>query len=284
MYSPSDLILNTDGSVYHLKLKPFQIADTIITVGDPERVSKVSAYFDKILFKVSNREFITHTGLVGGKSISVMSTGMGTDNIEIALLELDMLVNVDLETREKKDQLTSLNIIRIGTSGSLQPFIPIDTLLASKAATGIDALGQFYKFNENSKQQSISKGLQATIGLGYTPYTQDANEELFLKYAFDYSPGHTITSPGFYAPQGRNIRLESTKPNFLEKIQQFRSQDGASFTNLEMETAGIYALAKALGHKALSLNAIVANRFEGKFSSNPNLVVDRLIKNVIDRY
>lgn len=284
MFSTSDLILNTDGSVYHLRLKPHQIANTVITVGDPERVAKVSAYFDKVVYKVQNREFITHTGLMNGKEITVMSTGMGTDNIEIALMELDMLVNVDLDMREPKSETTALKIIRIGTSGSMQPFVPIDSIVASKAATGIDTLGQFYNFNQNEKQQAISKGLQKALDLSFLPYTQDANEEVLLKYGYDFSAGLTVTCPGFYAPQGRKIRVANAKPKLIEQIQAYRTSDGNAFTNFEMETAGIYAMAKILGHKALSISAIVANRAEGKFSTQPEAVMEKLIKKVLERH
>jgi uridine phosphorylase len=284
MYSTSDLILNTDGSVYHLRLKPHQIANTIITVGDPERVAKVSAYFDKVVYKVQNREFITHTGLMNGKEITVMSTGMGTDNFEIALMELDMLVNIDLDRREPMEQPTALNIIRLGTSGSLQPFMPIDSVVVTKVATGIDTLGAFYNFNQNEKHQAISKGIQKTLDLSFLPYTQDANEEVLLKHGFDFSTGYTITCPGFYAPQGRKTRIANAKPQLIEQIQAYRTPDGNAFTNFEMETAGIYAMAKLLGHKALSFSAIVANRAEGKFSTQPELIMEKLIKKVLDRH
>ncbi len=280
----SDLIINPDGSIYHLNLLPGDIADHVITVGDPDRVSEVSKYFDKIEFTKGKREFITHTGYVGKKRITVLSTGIGTDNIDIVFNELDALVNIDFETREIKKHLTSLNIIRIGTSGAVQPDIPIGTILASSYGLGMDALMNYYYHELTGDERSLMDDLKSHFGhlKNINPYLTAANDNLLNTIGKNMYHGITITAPGFYAPQGRIVRAKNAIPDFIGLINSFSSNQHR-ITNLEMETAGIYALAKVLGHKALSVNAILASRVKLEFSSNPNKIVDDAIKMVLER-
>jgi uridine phosphorylase len=277
----SELILRPDGSVYHLGLLPHQLAHTIITVGDPERVSRVSQYFDSITHRSQQREFVVHTGTFKGKAISVVSTGIGTDNVEIVLTELDALVNIDFATRLPRKQLVSLDIVRLGTSGSLQPYLPVDTVLASRQAVGLDSLMHFYNWQES--EDSLGLQLGRDLSLGFAPYTTYANADLLLKVAYDMPPGITLTCPGFYAPQGRVLRMQPKVERYFERLQAFRSTHNQAFTNFEMETAGLYAMATLLGHRALSLSAIVANRSAGTFASDPDEVINGMIKKVLPR-
>lgn len=280
--SETDLILNADGSVYHLQLKPEDITDTIITVGDPERVEKITARFDRVDFKKKCREFVTHRGVYLGKELTVMSTGMGTDNIEIFLNELDALVNVDLATRTIKEQKTSLNIIRIGTSGSMQQDLPVGTLLATDIAVGFDTLMCYYDLKQNDMELSISESLQAASGLPFAPYAVAGSTKLCEKLAADMVVGNTATCPGFYGPQGRTLRAKNRMPHFMDALNQFRMGD-FRLTNFEMETAGYYAMGRLLGHEVLSLNAILANRVTHEFATDPGKIVDDLIQKVLDR-
>jgi uridine phosphorylase len=278
----SELILNPDGSVYHLHLLPENISDTIITVGDPGRVAKVSKYFDKVEFEMAKREYITHTGYYKGKRITVMSTGMGTDNIEILMTELDALVNVDLERRVEKEEKKSLNIIRIGTSGSVQEDVPLDAHLASVNAIGLDTLMCFYELDQSEREIEIGAHLQEKLQLPFTPYCVPGSAKLLKQYAFDMIPGNTLTCPGFYAPQGRKVRLSTQQEGLVSHYQNFRSAE-FRLTNFEMETAGYYAMGRMLGHEVLSLNAIVANRISHQFSTRADEIVDSLIRTVLDR-
>lgn len=282
--SESDLIINADGSIYHLNLLPEDIADTIITVGDPDRVGEVSKYFDKIELQKGKREFITHTGYVGKRRVTVLSTGIGTDNIDIVFNELDALVNIDFETREIKKELTSLNIIRIGTSGAVQPDIPMGTILASGYGLGMDALMNYYLHELSGDEQSLMKDISEHFGhlKNINPYLTAASETLLNTIGKDLPKGITITAPGFYAPQGRLVRAQNAVPNFIDLINSFKSNQHR-ITNLEMETAGIYALAKVLGHQALSINAILASRVNFEFSKEPNKIVEQAIKLVLER-
>jgi uridine phosphorylase len=277
----SELIL-LDGRVYHLNLRPDQIAKTIIMVGDPDRVAKVSTYFDKIEHQVNSRELVTHTGYVGGKRLSVVSSGMGTDNVELVMTELDALVNIDFDTRMVKDELTSLEIIRIGTSGCLQSDIPLDAHLVSESALGLDTLMSFYKWENDKKAAAIVEKVAQELQLPFTPYFADADQSLVEKYGENMAKGITITAPGFYAPQGREVRLKPSIPGFIEKLAQM-DLPHSRFTNLEMETAGYYALARLLGHKMVSLNALIANRARQEFSDNHEMAVDGLIRTVLNR-
>lgn len=282
--SEADLILNPDGSVYHLNLLPKHISETIITVGDPARVYRVSQYFDDIEFEMNKREFITHIGKYKGKRVTVISTGMGTDNIEIFFTELDALINIDLKTRELKSRRKKLKIIRIGTSGSLQEDIPLDSHLVTDYAVGFDSLMGFYNLEQDAFEESISKDIQKKAGLAFTPYVVRGSSMLKEQYAPDMVVGNTITTPGFYAPQGREIRVPLKYPKLAQDLAAFYNKPNDFWlTNFEMETAGYYAMARLLGHEVLSVNAIIANRVKNKFSKDPNKVVDGLIKKVLER-
>ncbi|UKT65491.1 nucleoside phosphorylase [Pedobacter mucosus] len=280
----SDLIINADGSIYHLNLLPGDVAETVITVGDPDRVGEVSKYFDSIEYKKGKREFITHTGYVGKKRVTVLSTGIGTDNIDIVFNELDALVNIDFSTREVKPELTSLNIIRVGTSGAIQPDIPMGTILASSYGLGLDALMNYYtqKLSKNEQQLMSDINLHFKTLTTINPYLTAASDVLLSSIGKDMHQGITVTAPGFYAPQGRKVRAINAIPEFIGLLNSFKSGDNR-ITNLEMETAGIYALAKILGHKALSVNAILASRVKFEFSKEPNKIVEKAIKMVLER-
>lgn len=275
----SELIINPDGSIYHLNLKPEHLASTVFSVGDPDRVPMVSRYFDQIDFKTQKREFVTHTGWKNGKRITVMSTGMGTDNIEILMTELDALVNVDLETRLIKKEKTSLQIIRIGTSGSMQADLSVGSMLASEIGIGMDTLMTYYP--EVEEDQVIAKVIQEELKLPFLPYQASGSSLLLNKLDEEVIKGVTLTCPGFYAPQGREVRL---KPRFNQMIERLceLQVDGKRLTNFEMETAGYYALGKLLGHETLSLNAIVANRPLKKFDFDPERTVDTLIRKALE--
>jgi uridine phosphorylase len=282
--SETDLILNEDGSVYHLSLLPKQISDTIITVGDPNRVYRISELFDDIEFEMNKREFITHVGTYNGKRITVMSTGMGTDNIEIFLTELDALANIDLKTREPKSRKKKLKIIRIGTSGALQEDIPVGAHLVSDYAVGFDNLMTFYDLKQDEFETAIGEDLRKKIALPFTPYVVRGSESLRKQIGADMIVGNTVTTPGFYAPQGRTVRAASKYPKLLEDLNYYHNKSSDFWlTNFEMETAGYYAMGRLLGHEVLSVNAIIANRIKNKFSKDPNKVVDALIKKVLER-
>lgn len=276
----SELILNADGSIYHLNLLPQDIANTIITVGDPDRVSDVSKYFDTIELKKGKREFITHTGVLNGKRLTVISTGIGTDNIDIVLNELDALVNIDFDQRKIKERKTILDIIRIGTSGAIQPNIPVDSFLLSEYAMGFDSLLHFYE----SEQIRFYDIEQAFVKHAVwdkeksIPYVVKCNDELALKLKSNHIHfGFTVTNTGFYGPQGRRLRLTPKDKDLNSKLASFTHR-GMQITNLEMETSGIYALAHLHGHRAISMNCILANRATGEFSKNPSKAVDELIQ------
>ncbi|EMR01454.1 nucleoside phosphorylase [Cesiribacter andamanensis] len=279
----SELVLNPDNSLYHLNLHPENIADTILTVGDPERVPRISKYFDRIELKVSKREYVTHTGYYGGKRLTVMSTGMGTDNIEVLMMELDALVNVDLVNRVAKPEQRSLNIIRVGTSGSLQPDIKVGDFLVSDYAVGLDALMFFYNLPNSPEEQQVAALLQEAAELPFTPYVVRGSQRLLEQVGHDMVRGNTLTSPGFYAPQGRRVRASLRLPRLIENLNQFRFLGDRRLTNFEMETAGYYAMGRILGHEVLSVNCILANRIENIFASNPDELVEKMIPIVLDR-
>ena len=283
MINESELILNADGSIYHLNLLPEDLASTVITVGDPDRVAKVSKYFDRIELKKGKREFITHTGYLGNRRLTVISTGIGTDNIDIVLNELDALANIDFANRTVKTSLTSLDIIRIGTSGAVQQDVEMGSILASAYGIGLDALMIYYQGSYDGEEQAFQAELAEYFSaLNLYPYVAKAGASLLDRIAFDLPKGVTLTAPGFYAPQGRTVRSTNTIPNFIDLINSFQYK-GQRFTNLEMETAGIYALANMFGHQALSINAILASRVDGRFSSAPEEVVDKAIQLVLER-
>jgi uridine phosphorylase len=277
--SETDLILNADGSAYHLNLHPGDVADTVITVGDPDRVSEISKYFDTVELKKGKREFITHTGTIGNKRLTVLSTGIGTDNIDIVFNELDALVNIDFNSRTVNPDLRSLNIIRIGTSGAVQADIAVDSLLLSSAAFGLDPLMHYYKQQLTTNEQNLLNSFKADLpaDASLSPYVASAGEALLAVLGKGEQQGITITAPGFYAPQGRQVRALAAIPQLMDIIQQFNFE-GQRITNLEMETAGIYGLAVALGHHAVSCNVILANRSTQVFSKQPGKIMDHYIK------
>jgi Uridine phosphorylase len=280
----SELIINERGAVYHLNAKPGEIANTIITVGDPDRVNEVSKHFDKIECKLRHREFITHTGSLGQKRITVLSTGIGTDNIDIVLNELDALVNIDFDTRTIRDQLSHLDIIRIGTAGSLQEDVPVDSYVASTHGLGIDNLMNFYvtENNEEEKQLLHSFVTQTQLHNRFSyPYITGASMSLIKHFVHGFHQGITVTCPGFYGPQGRVLRLGVTNPQLITRLTDFKFGQHR-IVNFEMETSGIYGLGKALNHHCLSLSAIVANRIHRKFSKDGNVTVAKLITKTLD--
>ena len=281
--SESDLIINPDGSIYHLNLLPEDVADIVITVGDPDRVKEVSKYFDRVELRKGKREFKTHTGYLGDKRITVISTGIGTDNIDIVLNELDALVNIDFRLRTPKPELKSLKIIRIGTSGSLQDDIPVDSILVSEFGLGLDALMNYYFHQESGDEHLLLDEIKSHFHhiKGINPYITAADQSLMAQIGKGLLTGITVTAPGFYAPQGREVRAKNSVPNLVNLLKTF-STDKYRITNLEMETAGIYALSKALGHKALSVNAILASRIKFEFSKNPQKIISKTIKHVLD--
>ncbi len=282
----SELILNSDGSVYHLQLRENEIADTIITVGDPDRVKEVSKHFDKIEVRKKNREFVSHTGYSGKKRITVISTGIGPDNIDIVLTELDALANVDFKTRLIKKEKKVLKIIRIGTSGSLQSDIPVDSFLASWYGLSLDNLLHFYQpklsNNEINLANEFSKKV-LTKDSKIHPLVISASKDLMQVFASDnVNTGITVTCPGFYGPQGRIVRNKLAYPNLIDNLNTFQFKN-LRITNFEMETSAIYGMARMMGHQAISLNAIVANRVLKQFSKNGHKAVQKLIKLALEK-
>lgn len=280
----SELIINERGALYHVNCRPEEIASTIITVGDPDRVKEVSKYFDKVEFKNNHREFNTHTGYIGKKRISVTSTGIGPDNIDIVMNEMDALVNIDLETRTIKPSLTSLNIIRVGTSGSLQTEIPVDSFVASTHGLGLDNLLNYYKHqnNEEEKQllQSFDTHTQLHQGISQ-PYIAGASITLLKEFVNGFHSGITVTCPGFYGPQGRVLRMGLAHPQLIDRLTGFQFGNHR-ISNFEMETSAIYGMGKILGHNCLSLSAIVANRITKEFSKDGGAAVENLIKKTLE--
>lgn len=280
----SELILNSRGAVYHLNLLPEELAPTIITVGDPNRVQQVSKHFDLIEVKQQHREFISHTGFIGKKRITVISTGIGTDNIDIVLNELDALINIDFDLRTVKPQLQSLNIIRVGTCGSLQEDIPVDSFIASTHALGIDNLLNYYVHDNNEEEKNILQHFinhtQVTEKFSQ-PYIAAASAALLKNFVSGFHHGITVTCPGFYGPQGRVLRLGLTFPNLIDTFTQFQ-YGNYHIINFEMETSAIYGLGKLLGHHCLSLNTVVANRVSKQFSKNAVESMEKLIERTLE--
>lgn len=280
----SELIINSRGAIYHLNLKPGEVATTIITVGDPDRVKEVSKYFDRIEIKIQHRECVTHTGWLGKLRISVISTGMGTDNIDIVLNELDALVNIDFTSRQIKKQLTILNIIRIGTSGALQADLPVDSFVASTHGLGIDNLLNFYRHEQNEEENQLLHSFVTHTQLqGHVsyPYIASGSASLMKHFVKDFHQGITVTCPGFYGPQGRVLRLGIRNPHLIDRLTQFRFGQHR-ITNFEMETSGIYGIGKLLGHHCISLSAIVANRVRQEFTKDGKTVVEKLITRTLE--
>jgi uridine phosphorylase len=280
----SELILNSRGALYHLDVRPDELAHTIITVGDPDRVGNVSKHFDSIEVKRQHREFVTHTGYIGKKRISCVATGIGPDNIDIVLNELDALVNIDLESRTIKPNLTQLQIIRLGTSGSLQAAIPVDSFVASTHAIGLDNLLNYYRLENNEEENQILHSFVTHTQLNHTitaPYIAGASVHLLKNFVDGYHQGITVTCPGFYGPQGRVLRLGLANPDLINHLTSFRL--GNHFvSNFEMETSAIYGLGKLLGHQCLSISAIVANRIEKQFSKDGNALVEKMIEKSLE--
>ncbi|GAA3655767.1 nucleoside phosphorylase [Flavivirga jejuensis] len=281
----SELILNPNGSIYHLNLKPENISNTIIFVGDQDRVEKVSNHFDSIEFSTQKREFKTHTGHYKGKRITVISTGIGPDNIDIVLNELDALFNIDLTTKTPKQVITSLNIIRIGTSGSLQKDIPIDSFLLSTYGLDLNGMLHAYQVNTISHPDVEAAFIKQTNWHSHKARPLVIKNSALLEKQFESDKTHkglTATAGGFYGPQGRVLRLGIQDPSLNNKMDTFNFK-GTRITNFEMETSAIYGLAKLMGHHAVSLNAIIANRASGTFSKNPSELIENLIKYTLDK-
>ena len=285
MIASSELILNPDGSIYHLNLKPENIAHDIIFVGDPDRVEKITQFFDSIEFSIQKREFKTQTGIYKGKRLTVLSTGIGPDNIDIVLNELDALVNIDLNTRQPKEQLTSLNIIRIGTSGSIQADIPVDSFVLSQFGIGLDNMLRSYIIDEVTHkdiEEAFITQTEWNLQKG-RPYAIACSGVLEKRIESNQMhKGITCTVGGFYGPQGRVLRLPIQNCDLNSRMDHFQF-NGNRITNLEMETTAIYGLSALLGHNALSLNAIIANRATGTFSEDPTKAVDELIAYTLDK-
>ncbi len=281
----SELILDRRGAIYHLGVRPEEIANTILLVGDPDRVKKVSRHFDKIEFTFQHREFITHTGTLGGKRISVLSTGIGPDNIDIALNELDALANIDFETRAIKPFLSSLNLIRLGTSGSLQKHIAVDSFVAGTHGLGFDNVMHFYQQQQNNAEKKLIDAFQLHTGLtkgNVIPYVYGGSPALLQAFVNGYTQGITIGCPGFFGPQGRVLRLGLAYPGLIDKLTHF--MHGENFiANFEMESSAIYGLSRLMGHQSVSLNVIVANRVAQQFSADSNKAVERLIEHSLNR-
>jgi len=281
----SELIINPDKSIYHLKLRPEHIAETIIIVGDPQRVEMISNYFDEIEYKIQNREFVTHTGYLNKKRLTVLATGIGTDNIDIVLNELDALANIDLDKRVLKEKHTALNIIRLGTAGAVQPDIPVDSFIMSSYGLGLDGLLNFYAdkgsvfeneltdafINQTNYPQILAK-----------PYIVKCSEKLAETLGKGITKGITATASGFYGPQGRELKLKLAYPDLNKKIERFNYK-GKRITNFEMETSALYGLGKLLDHNTLTICAIIANRVNEEFSKDYKKTVTKMVELVLER-
>lgn len=281
----SEMPMNNDGSIYHLALKPEQLAPNVILVGDPGRVPMVSKFFDSIEHKVQNRELVTHTGTLNGKRISVISTGMGTDNIDIVVNELDALVNVDLKTRTPKEERQSLNLVRIGTSGGFQPDFEVNTFCAGEYGLGLDGLMNYYSVPDQMFEHDMERAFDTHLKLpmGFArPYVVRCSATLLNKVAFDMQKGITATAPGFFAPQGRMVRLPLAYPQQNDLLQSF-SFKGIKVSNMEMETSALYGLGRALGHRCLTICLLIANRCTKKFSEDYHPHMEKLIETVVKR-
>jgi uridine phosphorylase len=286
MIKDSELILNSDGSIFHLHLNPEDISDQIILVGDPARVDSIAGLFEKVDFTTQNREFKTVTGWYNQKKLTVISTGIGTDNIDIVLNELDALVNIDLKTREIKKEKKSLTIVRIGTSGGLQPDLPVNSYVVSQKSIGFDGMLNFYANREDYCDLPFEIAFKQFTSWNDslpTPYVVDASRQLFLKFNDpEFYTGVTISAPGFYGPQGRELRLPLAVPELNRQIEMF-SFDGLRITNFEMESSAIYGLSKMLGHKALTVCLIIANRVVRTANENYRDEMKKLVVKVLDR-
>jgi uridine phosphorylase len=280
----SELIINAQGAVYHVDLRPEELAQNIIVVGDPDRVGMVSKYFDQVEVTRQHREFVSHTGTIGNKRITCTSTGIGPDNIDIVLNEFDALVNIDFESRMIKKELTTLNIIRIGTSGSLQADVPVDSWVAGTHGLGLDNLLNYYRLEHNEQEKELLQSFVTQTQLHSqicNPYISLASPALLKHFVDGFHHGITVTCPGFYGPQGRVLRLGIRNPELIDSLAQFRFGQHR-ITNFEMETSAIYGLGRLLGHHCLSLNAIIANRIAKEFTKDAHTLVDKLIRKVLE--
>lgn len=266
----SELIINSSGCIYHLGIHPDDLADTIILVGDPARVALVSQHFDSVEVQHAHREFITHTGYIGNKRLSVISTGIGPDNIDIVMNEIDALANINFTTRLANEQLKSLQIIRLGTSGSVQPGIAPGQLIVSTFAIGLDNLLHYYRYENNAEEAFLLHAFQQHTGLSgnpVQPYIAEGSVRLRNHFMQGYMQGITVTCPGFYAPQGRRLRLPPANPHLIDSLGSF-SSGSYRIANFEMETAAIYGLGKLLGHNCISISCIIDNRLSQSFTND----------------
>lgn len=282
----TELILRSDGSVYHLGVLPHQVADRIIIVGDPDRVPVISALFDEVECRIAGREFVIHTGSFQEKKMTVVSSGIGVDNIDIVINELDAAVNVDFETRKPKATHTTLKIVRIGTSGSMHADIPVGSFVASAFSFALDGVPYSYMWSRNENEELLHQELANRFfwlkeSSGF--YTVQGSDSLLSQIAFDAVKGITATANGFYGPQGRSVRLQSVMESRIDQYASFSSNE-LKITNFEMECAGIYALASMLGHEALTVCAILANRATKEFHKNPSASIESLIRLVLERF
>lgn len=281
----SELVINSDGTVFHLHLLPEHIADTILLVGDPARVDRVASYFDEKEFRIANREFVTITGTYKGKRMTVISTGIGTDNVDIVVTELDALANVDFETRYEKKEKKQLTLLRIGTSGAIQPDIEIGTFLFARTSVGFDGLLNYYDGRNEVCDLEIEQAFMKHVGwneLLTKPYFIDADKSLFELFKDTTVEGITIAAPGFYAPQGRWVRLKPADPNLNEKIESF-NYNGRRITNFEMESSALAGLSKLMGHKAATICTIIAQRVAKDMNTDYQPYVDKMIEMSLDK-
>jgi uridine phosphorylase len=280
----SELILNARGALYHVDLRPEELASTVITVGDPDRVATVSKHFDKIEIKCQHREFVTHTGTIGSKRFSVISTGIGTDNIDIVFNELDALVNIDLENRQIKDDHTSLQIVRMGTCGALQGDIEVDDFIVGTHALGLDNLLTYYRLEQTEEELGLIQQFitQTQLNSQFSrPYMSAASVGLLKHFVSGFQHGITVTCPGFYGPQGRVLRLGLRQPDLIDSLSKF-NYGPFRIVNFEMETSAIYGLSRLLGHQCISLNTVVANRVTKTFSKDSQIAINKLIFNSLE--
>ncbi len=280
----SELILTREGRVYHINLRPEDLASTVITVGDPDRVKEVSKYFDEIEFKTQHREFVTHTGRIGQKRLTVLSSGIGPDNIDIVMNELDALVNIDLAERKVKESLTSLNIVRMGTSGSLQADIPVDSLVASSHGIGLDNVLHYYKLENTIHEKNIQSAFIEHAQLQHqpvVPYVVEGSQNILSWFGDEYHKGITVTCPGFYAPQGRVVRAGLQFPELVNRLSSFQYEHHR-ITNFEMETSAIFGLGRIFGHHCLAINTIVANRVSKTFTKDGGKSVENMIQKSLE--
>ena len=280
----TELMLTGKGTIYHLGIVPEHMAPLVFTVGDPDRVKEVSKYFDKITHQAQHREFITHTGFIGGKQVMCVSTGIGPDNVDIVVNELDALVNIDFRTRTIKEKKTTLSIVRLGTCGSLQKDIEVDSMVVSSHAIGMDNLLHYYKTTNNPDESFILHEFNKHAQLNsknIVPYIAESAISLRKYFGAEFVHGITVTCPGFFAPQGRVLRAPLAFPHLINALVTFRYQD-TRIANFEMETSALYGLGKVLGNKCLSVSTVVANRINDTYSKNSDNAVDKMIKKVLE--